>query len=66
MRLQVVVGDDGGGTIFDSLEVAGSADPADFERVLRTPRPVDYAALAAAYGWEHQPHRRTAATSTAC
>ena len=54
VRLQVVVGDDGGGTIFDSLEVAGSADPGDFERVLRTPRSVDYAALAAAYGWEHR------------
>jgi 2-succinyl-5-enolpyruvyl-6-hydroxy-3-cyclohexene-1-carboxylate synthase len=54
VQLQVIVGDDGGGTIFDSLEVAGTADPADFERVLRTPRSVDYAALAAAYGWEHR------------
>ncbi|GAA2750451.1 2-succinyl-5-enolpyruvyl-6-hydroxy-3-cyclohexene-1-carboxylic-acid synthase [Amnibacterium kyonggiense] len=54
VRLQVIVGDDGGGTIFDSLEVAGTADAADFERVLRTPREVDYAALAAAYGWEHR------------
>lgn len=53
-RLQVIVGDDGGGTLFDSLEVAATADPAEFERVLRTPRAVDYAALAAAYGWEHQ------------
>jgi 2-succinyl-5-enolpyruvyl-6-hydroxy-3-cyclohexene-1-carboxylate synthase len=53
-RLQVIVGDDGGGTLFDSLEVAGTADPHDFERVLRTPRPVDYAALAAAYGWQHR------------
>jgi 2-succinyl-5-enolpyruvyl-6-hydroxy-3-cyclohexene-1-carboxylate synthase len=54
VRLQVIVGDDEGGTIFDSLEVKASADAADFERVLRTPRTVDYAALAAAYGWEHQ------------
>jgi 2-succinyl-5-enolpyruvyl-6-hydroxy-3-cyclohexene-1-carboxylate synthase len=54
VRLQVVVGDDGGGTLFDSLEVAGTADPAHFERVLRTPRPVDLAALAAAYGWAHR------------
>ncbi|WP_375387878.1 thiamine pyrophosphate-dependent enzyme, partial [uncultured Amnibacterium sp.] len=53
-RVQVVVGDDGGGTLFDSLEVAGTADAADFERVLRTPRSVDIAALAAAYGWQHQ------------
>lgn len=54
VRLQVIVGDDGGGTIFDSLEVRETADPTDFERVLRTPREVDYAALAAAYGWEHR------------
>jgi 2-succinyl-5-enolpyruvyl-6-hydroxy-3-cyclohexene-1-carboxylate synthase len=54
VRLQVIVGDDGGGTIFDSLEVAGTADPVDFDRVLRTPRPVDHAALAAAFGWEHR------------
>ncbi|MGT2425527.1 2-succinyl-5-enolpyruvyl-6-hydroxy-3-cyclohexene-1-carboxylic-acid synthase [Amnibacterium kyonggiense] len=54
VRLQVIVGDDGGGTIFDSLEVAGTAAAADFERVLRTPRTVDHAALAAAYGWEHR------------
>ena len=53
-RLQVVVGDDGGGTLFDSLEVAGTADPTAFDRVLRTPRTVDLAALAAAYGWAHQ------------
>ena len=53
-RLQVVVGDDRGGSLFDSLEVAGTADPADFDRVVRTPRSVDWAALAAAYGWEHR------------
>ncbi len=53
-RLQVVVGNDGGGTIFDSLEVAASADPAAMERVLRTPQRVSFASLAAAYGWEHR------------
>lgn len=53
-RLQVIVGDDGGGSLFDSLEVKGTADAEDFERVLRTPRPVDLAALAAAYGWTHR------------
>jgi 2-succinyl-5-enolpyruvyl-6-hydroxy-3-cyclohexene-1-carboxylate synthase len=52
--LQVIVGNDGGGTIFDSLEVAGSADPELFDRVLYTPHAVDLAALAAAYGWEHR------------
>jgi len=53
-RMQVIVGNDGGGTIFDGLEVAGSADPTLFDRVLYTPQSVDLAALAAAYGWEHR------------
>jgi 2-succinyl-5-enolpyruvyl-6-hydroxy-3-cyclohexene-1-carboxylate synthase len=53
-RVQVLVGNDGGGTLFDSLEVAGTADPAAFDRVLLTPRPVDLGALAAAYGWAYQ------------
>lgn len=52
-RLQVVVGNDGGGTIFDGLEVAAVAGPGAMERVLYTPQTVDIAALAAAYGWEH-------------
>lgn len=53
-RLQVIVGNDGGGTIFDGLEVAATADPELFDRVLYTPQSVDLAALAAAYGWEHR------------
>ncbi|MBL3699955.1 2-succinyl-5-enolpyruvyl-6-hydroxy-3-cyclohexene-1-carboxylic-acid synthase [Leucobacter luti] len=54
IRIQLFVGNDGGGTIFDGLEVAGSADRAAFDRVLFTPQRVDLAALAAAYGWEHR------------
>ncbi|MCS0499727.1 2-succinyl-5-enolpyruvyl-6-hydroxy-3-cyclohexene-1-carboxylic-acid synthase [Protaetiibacter mangrovi] len=53
-RLQLVVGNDHGGTIFDGLEVARSADPALADRVLLTPQHVDLAALASAYGWEHR------------
>ena len=53
-RLQVIVGNDGGGTIFDSLEVAGSAEQALLDRVLLTPQRVDLAALATAYGWEYR------------
>jgi 2-succinyl-5-enolpyruvyl-6-hydroxy-3-cyclohexene-1-carboxylate synthase len=53
-RMQVIVGNDGGGTIFDALEVAGTADAALFDRVLYTPQAVDLAALAAAYGWEYR------------
>jgi 2-succinyl-5-enolpyruvyl-6-hydroxy-3-cyclohexene-1-carboxylate synthase len=53
-RLQVIVGNDGGGTIFDSLEVAGSAPPADLDRAFYTPHTVRLEHLALAYGWEYQ------------
>ncbi|MFD4422280.1 2-succinyl-5-enolpyruvyl-6-hydroxy-3-cyclohexene-1-carboxylic-acid synthase [Agromyces sp. NPDC058484] len=52
-RIQVIVGNDGGGTIFDALEVAGTAPPEAFDRVQYTPQRVDLAALAAAYGWDY-------------
>lgn len=52
-RMQVIVGNDGGGTIFDALEVAGTADPELFDRVLYTPQAVDLQALATAYGWRY-------------
>ena len=50
-RIQLIVGNDGGGTIFDALEVAGTAPREAFDRVLFTPQHADFAALAAAYGW---------------
>lgn len=52
-RIQVVVGNDGGGTIFDGLEVAQTASPDAMERVLYTPHAVRIPDLAAAYGWEY-------------
>ncbi|ROS52809.1 2-succinyl-5-enolpyruvyl-6-hydroxy-3-cyclohexene-1-carboxylic-acid synthase [Frigoribacterium sp. PhB24] len=52
-RLQVVVGNDGGGTIFDGLEVAATASPEAMTRVQFTPHEVDLSALARAYGWQH-------------
>jgi len=52
-RLQVVVGNDGGGTIFDGLEVAATASAEAMTRVQFTPHDVDLPALAAAYGWHH-------------
>ncbi|MCD2443488.1 2-succinyl-5-enolpyruvyl-6-hydroxy-3-cyclohexene-1-carboxylic-acid synthase [Agromyces sp. SYSU K20354] len=52
-RLQLIVGNDGGGTIFDALEVAGTAPADAFDRVQFTPQQVDLAALAAAYGWDY-------------
>jgi 2-succinyl-5-enolpyruvyl-6-hydroxy-3-cyclohexene-1-carboxylate synthase len=53
-RIQVIVGNDGGGTLFDSLEVADSADAAVFDRVLLTAQQVSFEALAGAYGWEYR------------
>ncbi|MCU1410683.1 MAG: menD [Rhodoglobus sp.] len=51
-RIQVIVGNDHGGTIFDGLEVAQTAGEA-FERVLLTEQLVDIEQLAAAYGWDY-------------
>lgn len=49
-RIQVIVGDDGGGTIFDGLEVASQAGDG-FDRVMLTGQRFDAEALARAYGW---------------
>lgn len=51
-RIQVIVGNDHGGTIFDGLEVAGSAPADDLDRAFYTPHTADLGSLAAAYGWE--------------
>jgi 2-succinyl-5-enolpyruvyl-6-hydroxy-3-cyclohexene-1-carboxylate synthase len=52
-RVQVIVGNDGGGTIFDGLEVAATAPADAIDRVLFTPQVVDFEALATAYGWSY-------------
>ncbi|CAN5457843.1 2-succinyl-5-enolpyruvyl-6-hydroxy-3-cyclohexene-1-carboxylic-acid synthase [soil metagenome] len=53
-RIQVIVVNDCGGTIFDGLEVAGSAPADSFDRVQYTPQSVDLRSLAAAYGWDYR------------
>jgi 2-succinyl-5-enolpyruvyl-6-hydroxy-3-cyclohexene-1-carboxylate synthase len=53
-RIQVIVGNDGGGTIFDGLEVAASAPRADLDRVFYTPHTAQIEQLALAYGWKYQ------------
>ena len=50
-RVQVIIGNDGGGTIFDALEVGQTAPAETMDRVFLTPQEVDFHALAAAYGW---------------
>jgi 2-succinyl-5-enolpyruvyl-6-hydroxy-3-cyclohexene-1-carboxylate synthase len=52
-RVQVIVGNDAGGTIFDSLEVGQTASAENMDRVFLTPQVVDLEALARAYGWNY-------------
>lgn len=52
-RVQLIIGNDGGGTIFDTLEVAQRAPRDAFDRVQFTPHSADFAAIAAAAGWQH-------------
>lgn len=51
-RIQVIVGNDGGGTIFDRLEVASQSGDS-FDRVLLTQQIASIEALALAYGWRY-------------
>ncbi len=53
-RIQLIVGNDGGGTLFDRLEVAATTEPSAFDRVVLTPQSVDFESLATAYGWEYR------------
>ncbi|MDD7961573.1 2-succinyl-5-enolpyruvyl-6-hydroxy-3-cyclohexene-1-carboxylic-acid synthase [Microbacterium thalli] len=53
-RIQVIVGNDGGGTIFDGLEVADTAPREAADRVLFTPHETRLEQLALAYGWEYR------------
>ncbi|KRA25966.1 2-succinyl-5-enolpyruvyl-6-hydroxy-3-cyclohexene-1-carboxylate synthase [Microbacterium sp. Root61] len=53
-RIQVIVGNDGGGTIFDDLEVARVAAEDAMNRVQYTPHTTRLEHLALAYGWEYQ------------
>lgn len=52
-RVQLIIGNDGGGTIFDALEVAQTAPRDAFDRVQLTPHDTDFAAIAAAAGWQY-------------
>ncbi len=53
-RIQIVVGNDEGGSLFDRLEVAGTAQKEAFDRVVFTGHEVKLAELAAAYGWDYR------------
>ncbi len=53
-RVHLFVANDGGGTIFDALEVASTAPAEDVTRVLYTPHDVKLESLADAYGWTYR------------
>lgn len=53
LNLQIIVGNDGGGTIFETLEIASTIDAPAFDRLFRTRQNVDFWHLAEAYGWKY-------------
>lgn len=53
-RIQIVVGNDQGGSLFDLLEVAGTAQKEAFDRVVYAGHEVRLAELAAANGWDYR------------
>lgn len=53
LNIQIIVGNDNGGTIFEGLEMANTLDSATFERLFKTPQQVDIWHLAQAYGWKY-------------
>ncbi|MFZ7087001.1 2-succinyl-5-enolpyruvyl-6-hydroxy-3-cyclohexene-1-carboxylic-acid synthase [Curtobacterium sp. RRHDQ10] len=53
-RLQVIVGNDAGGAIFDGLEVAASTAPDDMRRLMSTPQVVDVERVVTGLGWAYR------------
>lgn len=53
INIQLIVGNDGGGSIFESLEMRSQLSDDQFDRLFRTPQSASIQGLASAYGWEH-------------
>jgi 2-succinyl-5-enolpyruvyl-6-hydroxy-3-cyclohexene-1-carboxylate synthase len=54
LNVQLIVGNDSGGSIFRSLEIADQAEPEQFGRLFLTPQSVEIESLAKAYGWHYR------------
>ena len=54
LNIQVIVGNDQGGSIFGGLEMAKTLDTETFDRLFTTPQQVDLWHLAQAYGWAYE------------
>jgi 2-succinyl-5-enolpyruvyl-6-hydroxy-3-cyclohexene-1-carboxylate synthase len=55
LNIQLVVGNDHGGTIFEGLEVAKNLPAESFTRIFKTPQSVNLKSLAEAYVWGYVP-----------
>lgn len=53
LNVQLVVGNDSGGSIFSHLEMAQLLDKPDFDLLFTTPQAVNLEALALSYGWKY-------------
>jgi 2-succinyl-5-enolpyruvyl-6-hydroxy-3-cyclohexene-1-carboxylate synthase len=53
LNIQLIVGNDNGGTIFNGLEVAQVVPAELFTQLFTTPQAVNLEALASAYGWHY-------------
>lgn len=53
LDVQLVVGNDSGGSIFSHLEMAQLLDKPDFDLLFTTPQAVNLEALALSYGWKY-------------
>ncbi|MDB6425607.1 2-succinyl-5-enolpyruvyl-6-hydroxy-3-cyclohexene-1-carboxylic-acid synthase [Curtobacterium sp. 20TX0008] len=53
-RVQVVVGNDGGGAIFRGLEVAATTPEQDMRRMMTTPQHVDVERVVTGLGWSYR------------
>jgi 2-succinyl-5-enolpyruvyl-6-hydroxy-3-cyclohexene-1-carboxylate synthase len=60
LQLQIVVSNDGGGRIFEKLEVAHLLKRDDFDQLFVTAHEVDFGAIAKGYGLQHALVRNTA------
>jgi 2-succinyl-5-enolpyruvyl-6-hydroxy-3-cyclohexene-1-carboxylate synthase len=52
--MQIIIGNDGGGSIFAGLEPAKLLAKEQFERLFATPQDVNFADLAKAYNWDYR------------
>ena len=53
LNVQLIVGNDGGGHIFDRLEMRENLSEAWFEKLFTTPQRLDLSAIVSGFGWKY-------------